>query len=82
MNKLFLFNEAILIAVRDFLKFIIILGVTLVSTNTIFSTICPMYKIIPFLRCCMKYFTKSFLYFQQGSKSLKIYFLVGNIKMM
>ena len=25
----------------------------------------------PFQICCMKYFTKSFLYYQQGSKSLK-----------
>ena len=39
MNKLLLSNEAISIAVRDFLKFIIFLGVKLVLTNIILSTI-------------------------------------------
>ena len=40
MNKLFLSNEAILIAVRDFLKLIIFLGVKLVWANIILLTIC------------------------------------------
>ena len=44
MNKLFLSNEAISIAVRDFLKFIIFLGVKLVSANIIPLTICQMYN--------------------------------------
>ena len=35
MNKIFLSNEAISIAVRDFIKFIIILGVKLVLTNIV-----------------------------------------------
>ena len=39
MNKLLLSNEAISIAVRDFLKSIIFLGVDLVLTNIILSTI-------------------------------------------
>ena len=39
MNKLLLSNEAISIAARDFLKFIIFLGVKLVLTNIILSTI-------------------------------------------
>ena len=39
MNKLLLSNEAISIAVRDFLKFIIFLGVKLVLTNIILSSI-------------------------------------------
>ena len=39
MNKLLLSNEAISIAVRDFLKTIIFLGVELVLTNIILSTI-------------------------------------------
>ena len=42
MNKLFLSNEAVLIAVRDFLKLIKlikILGVKLVLTNIILETI-------------------------------------------
>ena len=39
MNKLLLSNEAISIAVRDFVKFIIFLGVKLVLTNIILSTI-------------------------------------------
>ena len=39
MNKLLLSNEAISIAVRDFLKLYHILGVKLVLTNIILSTI-------------------------------------------
>ena len=39
MNKLLLSNEAISIAVRDFLKLYHILGVTLVLTNIILSNI-------------------------------------------
>ena len=35
MNKLFLSNEAISIAVRDFFKCIIFLGVKLIPTNII-----------------------------------------------
>ena len=35
MNKLFLSSEAVSIAVRDFFKFIILLGVKLVLTNII-----------------------------------------------
>ena len=38
MNKLLLSNEAISMAVRDFLKAIIFLGVELVLTNIILST--------------------------------------------
>ena len=44
MNKLFLSNEAISIAVRDFLKIVIILGVKLVLTNIILETICQIYN--------------------------------------
>ena len=44
MNKLFLSSEAISIAVRDFLKFIIFSGVKLVSANIILLTICQMYN--------------------------------------
>ena len=44
MNKLLLSNEAISIAVRDFLKFIIFLGVKLVLTNIILSTIYQINK--------------------------------------
>ena len=44
MNKLLLSNEAISIAVRDFFKNVIILGVKLVLTNIIRKTICQMYK--------------------------------------
>ena len=69
MSKLFLSNEAISIAARDFSKVIIILGVKLVSTNIILQTICQNI-IRPFRTCYMKYFTKSFLCYQQGSKSL------------
>ena len=39
MNKLLLSNEAISIAVRDFLKSKLFLGVELVLTNIILSTI-------------------------------------------
>ena len=39
MNKLLLSNEAISIAVRDFFKLYHILGVKLVLTNIILSTI-------------------------------------------
>ena len=44
MNKLLLSSEAILIAVRDFFKFIIFLGVKLVLANIILLTICQMYN--------------------------------------
>ena len=44
MNKLLLSNEAISIAVRDFLKFIIFLGVKLVLTNIILSSIYQINK--------------------------------------
>ena len=44
MNKLFLSNEAISIAVCDFLKIVIILGVKLVLTNIILETICQIYN--------------------------------------
>ena len=52
-----------------FFKIIIFLGVKLVLTNIILSTI---YQINnrPFRMSCMKYFTKSFLCYQQGNKSL------------
>ena len=39
MNELLLSNEAISIAVRDFLEPIVVLGVELVLTNIILSTI-------------------------------------------
>ena len=39
MNKLLLSDEAISIAVRDFLEPIVVLGVELVLTNIILSTI-------------------------------------------
>ena len=39
MNKLFMSNEAISIAVRDFLKFINFLGLKLVLTNFILLAI-------------------------------------------
>ena len=42
MNKLFISNEAISIAVRDFLKLITVLGVKLALTNVILYTICQM----------------------------------------
>ena len=45
MNKLLLSNEAISIAVRDFLKFIIFLGVKLVLTNNILSSIYQINKL-------------------------------------
>ena len=44
MNKLLLSNEAISIAVRDFFKFIIFLGVKLVLTNNILSSIYQINK--------------------------------------
>ena len=44
MNKLLLSNEAISIAVRDFLKFIIFLGVKLLLTNIILSGIYQINK--------------------------------------
>ena len=44
MNKLLLSNEAISIAVRDFLKFIIFLGVKLVLTNIILLSIYQINK--------------------------------------
>ena len=44
MNKLYLSNKAILIAVRDFLKFIIFLGVKLVLANIILLTICQIHN--------------------------------------
>ena len=70
MNKLLLSNEAISIAVRDFLKNYHILGVKLVLTNIILSTI---YQINnqTISKVLHEYFTKSFLYYQQGNKSLK-----------
>ena len=69
MNKLLLSNEAISIAVRDFFKLYHILGVKLVLTNIILSTIFKSILRL-FRKCCMKYFTKSFLYYQQGNNSL------------
>ena len=71
MNKLFISNEAISIAVRDFFKLITILGLKLVLTNIIFILFVKC-MIRPFQTCCMKCFTKSFLYYQQGSTSLTI----------
>ena len=70
MNKLLLSHEAISIAVRDFLKFVIFLGVKIVLTNTILKLFIKSI-IRPFRMCCVKNFTKSFLYYQQESKSLK-----------
>ena len=43
MNKLLVSNEAISIAVRDFLNLSFFLGVKLVSTNIILYTICRMF---------------------------------------
>ena len=63
MNKLFL-SEAISVAVRDFLKIVIILGVKLVLTKIILETICQIY--ISTISDML--LTKSFLYYQQGSK--------------
>ena len=71
MTKLVSSNEAILIAVRDVLKFIIILGVKLVLTKIIFLKLFINCNIRPFQTCNMNYFTKLFLYYQQGSKSLR-----------
>ena len=53
------------------LKFIVCLGVKLVLQILFFKL---FIKLItrPFRMCCMKYFTKSFLYYQYGSKSLNI----------
>ena len=79
MNKLHLSNEAISIAVRDFLKFIIFLGVKLVLTYIIFQVFIKSIN-RPFRMCCTKYFTKSFLYYQQGHKSLKERFSSYRIK--
>ena len=69
MNKLFLSNEVISIAVRDFLKFIIFLGIKLVSTMIIRKLLVKCI-IGPFWAYCMTYFPKSFLFCQQGNKSL------------
>ena len=71
MNKLFLSNEAISIAVRDFCKIYHIIGVKSVLTDISFK---PFVKCIirPFWTYCMKYFPKSFLYYQQGGKSLSL----------
>ena len=44
MNKLFLSNEAISVAVRDFWKIVIILGVKIVMTNIILENICQIYN--------------------------------------
>ena len=52
-----------------FFKLYHILGVKLVLTNTILSTIYQSILRL-FWKCCKKYFTKSFLYYQQGNKSL------------
>ena len=68
MNKLVLSNEAISIAVRDFFKIIIILGIKLVKQKLFIKFVKCIIR--PFRTGCMKYFTKSFLYYQQGSKSL------------
>ena len=58
-------------AVRDFFKFILILGVKLVLTNIIFKFFFASCIIRRFRTCCMKYFTKSFSYSQQGRLSLR-----------
>ena len=47
-----------------------ILGVKLVLTHITLYDICKMYN-YTISECCMKFFTKIFLYYQQGSKSLK-----------
>ena len=52
------------------LKFIVFLSVKLVLQILFFKLFINLI-IRPFRMCCMKYFTKSLLYYQQGSKSLK-----------
>ena len=69
MNKLLLSNETISIAVRDSFKFIIFLGVKFVLTKLLIQLFIKSI-IRPFRMCCTKYFTKSFLYYQQGNKSV------------
>ena len=69
MNKLFLSNEGISIALRDFFLIYHSLGVKLFLTNIVLK---PFVKCIirPFWTYRMKFFPKSFLYYQQGRKSL------------
>ena len=79
MNKLLLSNEAIPIAVRDCFKIYRMFRCK-VSYNKYYSLNYFIKLIIsPFRMCCMKYFTKSFLYYQQEN-SLSVIFLVpGNV---
>ena len=69
MNKLLLSNEAILIALCDYLTFIFILGVKPVLTYY-FSNHMLRQAISDY---GMKYLTKSFLYNRQGRSSLIIF---------
>ena len=59
MNKLFLSNEKISIPVRDYLKFITVLGVKLVL-KILFFKLFVKCIISPFRTCYMKYFTELF----------------------
>ena len=70
MNKLLLSKEAILIAVRDFLKPIVVLGVELVLTNIFLSTIYQINNgtISDVLHEILH---QIIFYYQQGNKSLR-----------
>ena len=62
MNKLFLSNEAISIAVRDVFKFYHNFRCKVSFKQVLFYELFVICIIIPFRTCCMKYFTKSFSY--------------------
>ena len=70
MNKLLLSNETISIAVRDFFfKIYRIIGVQLVLTNILLSSIYQINN-LTISKVMPEIFTKSFLYYQQRNKSL------------
>ena len=68
MNELFLSNESISIAVRDFL-YLSFLSVKLVLTNIKLLTICHMYK-WTVSDVSHEILHQIILYYQQGNKSL------------
>ena len=66
----FLSNEAISIAVRDFFKIYHILGVKLVLTNIILSTIYQINN-LTISKVLHEILHQIILYYQQGNKSLR-----------
>ena len=76
MNKLFLSNKAIPIAVRDFSKIYHMFRSTISFDEYHSLNHLSDVKFDHFWTYCMKYFPKLFLYYQQGSKSLKEAMLV------